>query len=96
MQLEKGVPTMLILGTGYCQYCKAMRPAISKLSAEYRGKVSILYADAQRNPDYARRFRAEGVPFTVLLDRNGQVLTSQLGYMNEAEMRQCIKIFLLK
>ena len=96
VRLEKGLPTMLTLGAGYCQYCKAMRPSINKLSAEYRGKVNVVYADTKSNPEYARRYRAEGVPFTVLLDKNERLLFSQLGYLSEAEMRQYIKRYFSK
>ncbi len=96
MRQEKDLPTMLTLGANYCQYCRAMKPSINKLSSAYSGKVNVLYVDVERYPDYARRYNAQVVPYTVFMDKSGRVLASKPGYMEEAEMRHYLNSYLLK
>lgn len=75
--------------TTWCAPCKAIKPVLDKLSAEYTN-VSFLAVDIDNNPDFARSMNVRSVP-TLLYFKGGQVVHTTRGVQKEPAMRELLE-----
>lgn len=77
--------------TSWCGPCKMLSPIIEELDENGSfGDIKILKIDAEECADISRDYRIQAVP-TLMLFRNGQVVNTAMGYMNENEILDFIK-----
>ncbi len=72
----------------WCGPCKQFGPVFSKVSGDY-DDVVFGKVDVDANPGLAQMFGVTAIP-TLVVMRNGQVLHSQPGAMNEKNLRATI------
>lgn len=70
----------------WCGPCKKMAPYLAKMKEEYKGKVTIVKIDVDKNQQLAQQLRIEGLP-TLKLFENGKEKWSSLGYITEEELK---------
>ncbi|RPJ76588.1 MAG: thioredoxin [Alphaproteobacteria bacterium] len=76
--LQKG-PVFVKIGTKWCPACRSMKPILEKLAAEYLGKATIAFVDADQNPELAEYFGVEAIPdsFVIVDIKNGTYVYMQ-------------------
>lgn len=70
----------------WCGPCKKMAPYIAKMKEEYKGKITIVKLDADKNQELAQQLKIEGLP-TLKYFENGKEKWSNLGYIAEEELK---------
>jgi parallel beta-helix repeat protein len=64
--LEKG-PVFLRLGAEWCPLCRFMKPIMNDLAGEYGGKVVVMSADLDRNPEFKTYFGVQQIPDSFVI-----------------------------
>lgn len=70
----------------WCGPCKKMAPYLEKMKEEYKGKLTIIKIDVDKNAKLAQELQIEGLP-TLKLFENGKEKWSNLGYITEEELK---------
>lgn len=89
--LLSGRPVVIDLGARTCIPCKKMAPILESLSAEYRGKASVLFIDVHENQAAAQRFRVQMIPTQVFFDGKGKEVKRHIGFMDKPEIVKELK-----
>lgn len=84
--LASGKPTVIDLGARTCIPCKKMAPILEGLSAEYRGRASVLFIDVHENQAAAERFKVRMIPTQIFFDGKGQEVSRHIGFMEKADI----------
>ena len=72
------VPVLLDLWAPWCGPCLMLAPTLTKLAAEWGGKVRVAKLNVDENPAMAARFQARSIPLLVIL-KNGQEVDRLVG-----------------
>lgn len=94
--LASGKPSVIDLGARTCIPCKKMAPILESLSAEYRGKASVLFIDVHENEAAAGKFRIQMIPTQIFFNAQGQEIKRHIGFMEKAEIVKDLKAAGLK
>ncbi len=65
-------PILLDVYATWCGPCKMMAPEIDKVAEELGTKCRVAKLDSDKNPEWASRYRVQGLPTTLLIYK-GQV-----------------------
>jgi len=84
--LSSGKPAVIDLGARSCHICKKMAPILESLSAEYRGKASVLFIDIHKDPSTAEKFRIQMIPTQIFFDAKGKEVKRHVGFMEKADI----------
>jgi thioredoxin 1 len=76
--LEKN-PVFLRMGSRWCPHCRAMKPILEKMAAEYTGNATIAAIDVDKSQDLAKYFGAQMIPDScvILGIQNGKYVYMQ-------------------
>lgn len=74
---------------GWCAPCRALKPVLEKLAAEYQGQLFLAKIDTDAEQDLARRYEVRSLP-TVKLFRNGAEVDTFMGALPEPQVRAII------
>jgi len=83
--LKADRPVLLKFEAEWCGPCKAMKPAIDELAAEYGERITVATLDIDQNNQTPYRLGVRGVP-TVMLFRDGQVVGQKVGLARKADL----------
>ncbi len=86
-ELEASKIALLDIWATWCGPCKAIAPVVEELSEEYAGRVDFFKADADENPDLAKKFRVMSIP-NILLFKEGKVAARHVGFESATELRE--------
>jgi putative thioredoxin len=70
----------------WCGPCKALKPVLEKLAAEYGGKFLLAKINSDDNQELAARYGVRGIP-SVKAFVNGQMVDEFSGALSEGEVR---------
>jgi thioredoxin 1 len=62
----------------WCPHCQRMAPVLSKLAAEYEGKVKFFPVDVDKAPDAADRAGVTGTPTMYFFEKDSDESSSKL------------------
>jgi thioredoxin 1 len=88
---KQGKIVMIEVEAAGCAGCDEMDPVIDKLRTDYKGKLEVLYIDARRNMEYARRFLVRAIPTQIFLDKNGKEFHRHMGFYAYEEIASVLK-----
>ncbi|MHB8993962.1 MAG: thioredoxin family protein, partial [Armatimonadota bacterium] len=74
------LPKLLDLGSVTCIPCKQMAPILEELKQELAGKVDVEFADVNKQPALADKYRIEMIPTQVFLSAEGKELFRHVGF----------------
>ena len=80
--------SVIQFSAAWCGPCKALKPVMDKLAAEYKDKAGFYYADIEDSAiNTASAAGIRGVP-TVIIYRKGQEIDRKVGGVPESNMRE--------
>ncbi len=84
--VKSGKPHLIEFRAWWCSACNAMLPALLRLEQRYQDRVDfhILNVDYAANRALVHKYKAYGIPLTVLLDAEGHLVKSISGHQDEA------------
>jgi thioredoxin 1 len=94
--LSSGKPTVIDLGARTCIQCKKMAPILESLSAEYRGKASVLFIDVHEDLAAAQKHRVQMIPTQIFFNAQGKEVKRHMGFMDKADIVKELKAAGLK
>lgn len=79
--LSNGKPSMVEFYANWCTVCQKMAPDIAALEKEYAGKLNfvMLNVDNTKWLPEMLRYRVDGIPHFVFLDKNGEAVAQAIG-----------------
>src|SRR5262245_66491224 len=78
-------PVLLKFEAEWCGPCKAMKPAVDEIAAEYADRVTVVSLDIDQNNQTPYKLGVRGVP-TVILFKDGQVVAQKVGLQKKADL----------
>jgi thiol-disulfide isomerase/thioredoxin len=79
--LANGKPTLVEFYANWCTSCQAMAPDIAQLEEQYSQKVNfvMLNVDNTKWLPEVLKFRVDGIPHFVFIDRKGTTIANTIG-----------------
>ena len=87
--LQSDKPVLVDFWAEWCGPCKMIAPALDQLAGEYAGKAKIVKVDVDQNQATALKFHVRSIPM-LLLFKDGQVQSQQIGAVGKAQLAQMI------
>lgn len=84
--LGKGKPTLAEFGWRTCIPCKAMKPILEELAAEYKDKVNVIIVEVYDHEDLSRRYGIRGIPTQIFFDKDGKEVVRHAGYIGKEDI----------
>jgi thioredoxin 1 len=78
--LANGKPTVAEFGAATCVPCKAMKPILEEIVAEYGDKVNLSFTDVRIHTNVATKHKISLMPTQIFFDSAGQEVTRHVGY----------------
>jgi thioredoxin 1 len=80
-------PVILDVWAPWCPPCRAIRPSLTRLAEEFRGRVDLWELNADQAPELVRGFGISGIP-TLLVFHQGQETGRRTGAQPETALRE--------
>ena len=78
--LSNGKPTVAEFGAATCVPCKAMKPVLEEIVAEYGDKLNLSFIDVRNNTNLTTKYKISLIPTQVFFDSGGQEVTRHVGF----------------
>lgn len=88
--VEAAPVALLDVWATWCGPCKMIAPVVEALSEEFADKAEFFKADAEENPDVAKKLRVMSIP-NIMLFKNGKVAARHVGFQSADELREWFK-----
>ncbi len=78
-------PVLVDYWAEWCGPCRMISPLIDESAETYAGRLSIAKLNIDESPQMPRKYNVRGIP-TLMLFKNGQVVATQVGAVNKAQL----------
>ena len=78
--LANGKPTVAEFGATTCVPCKAMKPVLEGIVAEYGDIINLSFIDVRYNSSLTTKYKISLIPTQVFFDHAGQEVTRHVGF----------------
>ena len=78
--LSNGKPTVAEFGAATCIPCKAMKPVLEEIVAEYGDKLNLSFIDVRNNSNLTTKYKISLIPTQIFFDSGGQEVTRHVGF----------------
>jgi thioredoxin 1 len=78
--LSNGKPTLAEFGAATCVPCKAMKPVLEEIVAEYGDKLNLSFIDVRNHTALTTKYKISLIPTQVFFDSGGQEVTRHVGF----------------
>ncbi|MGH8745258.1 MAG: thioredoxin, partial [Burkholderiales bacterium] len=89
IEASKALPVVVDFWAPWCAPCRALKPILEKLSAEYGGRFKLVKVNSDENQDIAAAFGVRSIP-DVMAFRDGKPAAHFLGAQPESQVRAFI------
>lgn len=87
--LSSATPVLVKFEAQWCGPCKAMKPMVDEIAAEYSGRLTVATVDIEANQQTVYRLGVRAVP-TVVLFKNGTVFAQKVGLPRKGDLTALI------
>ena len=91
--LESPHPVVVDFTATWCPPCRAIKPALEELAAQYQGRVSIVACDVDENQATSQQFGVRAMP-TLLVFKGGRVVNQLVGAAPKTKLEDLIRAVL--
>jgi len=88
---KPAVVSIIDFNATWCGPCKQFAPIFEAAAEKYGDKVKFESVDVDENPALAEKYGVQSIPMVVLLDKDGNVIDQNIGYMDAAQFEQLIE-----
>ncbi len=74
------LPKIVELGGENCLPCQMMKPVLEELKKEYKGKLTVLIIDMDKDPDASGKYKARMKPTQILFNSKGKEIARHIGF----------------
>jgi len=82
----KALPRLVDLGAGKCIPCKAMKPILEDLAANYAESFKTEFIDVWEDQDAGQRYRINLIPTQIFFDAEGKELFRHEGFFSKEDI----------
>jgi thioredoxin 1 len=86
-------PVLVDFWAEWCMPCRALAPTIDKIANAFVGKAKVGKVDTDSNRDISIKYGINAIP-TVILFKDGQVVTKFVGLKQERDFKDAIEAVL--
>jgi len=87
--LKSSKPVMVDFWAAWCGPCRMVGPIMDEISDEYADTAVVGKVDVDSNQEFAAKYGVRNIP-TVLVFKNGEVVTRQVGVASKATYTDAI------
>lgn len=87
--IATGTPVMVKFQSEACVICRKVEPMLVATAERFDGKLSVVDADAEKNPALAARFNIRGLP-TLILFKGGSEIDRRNGFQTASMLRDWV------
>jgi thioredoxin 1 len=80
------LPKLVDLGAGKCIPCKAMKPILEDLTANYGSTFETIFIDVWENPDAGKQYGINLIPTQIFFDADGNELFRHEGFYSKEDI----------
>jgi thioredoxin 1 len=85
--VEAAPVALLDVWATWCGPCKMIAPVVEALSEEFADKAEFFKADAEENPEVAKKLRVMSIP-NIMLFKDGNITARHVGFQSADELRE--------
>lgn len=82
----KALPRLVDLGAGKCIPCKAMKPVLEDLEANYAASFKTEFIDVWQNPDAGKQYNINLIPTQIFFGTDGKELFRHEGFFAKEDI----------
>ncbi|MEZ5046901.1 MAG: thioredoxin domain-containing protein [Chitinophagaceae bacterium] len=89
-QMVQGdVPVLVDFKASWCGPCKQLKPILTELQEEYKGKLKVLFVDVDENKSLADAMKIRSIPLMIYY-KNGKIAMNIEGFADKASIIQSL------
>ena len=81
------LPVLLDFTGPKCKACKTMKTRLPDIASDYKGKLRIVFVDANKERDLVKKYKVMLIPTLVFITRSGEEVERHIGDMEERTIR---------
>jgi len=90
--LGNGNPTLSEFGWRTCIPCKAMKPILEAVAAQYKGRLNVVIVEVYDHEDLSRRHSIRAIPTQIFFDKDGKEITRHEGYLSKEQIQTIVSL----
>jgi putative thioredoxin len=90
LEASKTLPVVVDFWAPWCAPCRALKPILEKLAAEYDGRFKLVKVNSDQNQELAAAFGVRSIP-DVMAFRDGKPVAHFLGALPESQVRAFVE-----
>jgi thioredoxin 1 len=87
--LDSPVPVLVDFTATWCPPCRAIKPSLEELAAQYKGRASVVAVDVDVSQQTSQQFGIRAMP-TLLMFKGGEVVNQLVGAAPKARLEELI------
>ncbi|ACD89941.1 MAG: thioredoxin [Chlorobium limicola] len=84
---SSAVPVFVDFWAEWCGPCRMVAPSVKKLAEEFKGRLTVVKVNVDRQPAAAAQFQVQGIP-ALMLFHKGKLVWRTAGALSYQQIRE--------